>query len=67
MEKIIVKVIVDGEELASLDMGEGREDFTYRDEIVFYSGKHIYNKDGTFAPYSSFIRLARPKKEDLEK
>lgn len=61
MEKITIKVIVDGEELPPFNMGAGEEDPIYKDEIAFFSMGHIYNKEGNKAPYDYTIRLTRQK------
>jgi len=64
MEKITIKVIVDGEELTPLNMGVGKEDTIYKDQIVFFSMGHIYNKEGNKAPYDYSIHLTRGKTDE---
>ena len=64
MEKLIVRVEVDGVELEPIDMGEGREDTTYKGDIKFYSMGHVFNKDHTHAPYEYMISLTRHKSEE---
>ena len=61
MEKIVIKVIADGEELSPIVMREGKEDSIYKDEVVFFSMGHVLNKERTVAPYDYTIRLTRPK------
>lgn len=63
MEKIIIKVIVDGEELAPFSMGKGHEDTIY-DDIIFYTMGHVFNKEGNKAPYDYTIRLTRHKTKE---
>lgn len=64
MERITVKVIVDEGELAPIDMGVGEEDPVYKDDIVFFSTGHVYNKERSRAPYDYVIRLNRHKTEE---
>ena len=67
MEEITIKVIVDGEELPPLNMGEGEEDQIYKDQIAFFRMGHVYNKEGNKAPYDYTIRLTRNKTEAEKK
>lgn len=64
MERIIVRVEVDGVELAPFNMGAGEEDHIYKDDISFFSMGHVYNKEGNKAPYDYTIRLVRHKTEE---
>ncbi len=64
MEEIIIKVIVDGEEQAPINMGAGKEDSVYEDDIAFFSMGHIKNKEETKAPYNYTIRISRHKAEE---
>lgn len=63
MEEIIIEVLVDGEEQAPINMGAGKEDSIYEDDIAFFSTGHIKNKEETEAPYDYTIRLTRHKTE----
>lgn len=63
MEKITIKVVVDGEELTPISMGIVHEDPIYKDDIAFYIMGHIYNKEGNRVQYDCSIRLTRPKTE----
>lgn len=64
MERITFQVIVDGEELAPFNMGAGKEDSIYKDDIAFFCMGHIYNKERNKAPYDYTIRLTRHKTEE---
>ena len=61
MEKIVVKVIVDGVESAPIEMGKGEESAVYSNDIVFYSMGRIYNKEKTKAPYEYNISIRKRK------
>lgn len=63
-EKIIVRVEVDGVELAPIELGEGMQDGIYIEDIVFFSMGDLYNKEHTVAPYSYMFRLNRHKTEE---
>jgi len=63
MEKIEIKVVVDGKELEPIIMGEGKEGYVYKNDIVFYSMGHIHNKDKTVALYEYNISIRRLKKD----
>lgn len=66
MEKIIVRVEVDGVELAPVEMGEGHEDHIYKDDMTFFSMGHVFNIEHTRAPYDYTFSLSRHKtKEEL--
>ena len=66
MEKIIVRVEVDGVELAPIEMGEGHEDLIYKDDIKFFRMGHVFNIEHTRAPYDYTFSLSRHKtKEEL--
>ena len=67
MEEITIKVLVDGEELTPFNMGVGKEDHIYKEEITFFSMGHIYNKQGNKAPYNYSIHLTRHKTEAEKK
>jgi hypothetical protein len=64
MEKIVVKLGVDGVELEPLDMGKGETDSFYEEDMVFYKGGYIFNKEHTHGVYSCSIRLSRHKTKE---
>jgi len=65
-EKIIIHIEVDGDitTLEPVDMGEGRQDAIYRDDISFYRGGDTNNKEHTFALYRYSFHLSRHKFDD---
>ena len=66
MEKIIVRVEVDGVKLEPIEMGEGHEDLIYKEEMMFFSMGHVFNMEHTRAPYDYTLSLSRHKtKEEL--
>ena len=66
MENIVVKVVVDGVELAPINMGEGKTSTLYKEDITFFSMGHVHSAEGTHVPYVYLIRLDRAKtKEEL--
>jgi len=66
MEKIIVRVEVDGVELEHIEMDEGHEDPIYKEEMMFFKMGHVFNIEHTRAPYDYTLSLSRPKtKEEL--
>ena len=65
-EKIIVRIEVDGVELNPIDMGKGKTDSVYKEDIFYYSGEHALNKEKTLALYTCSIRMSRQKtKEEI--
>ena len=66
MEKIIVRVEVDGVELAPIEMGEGHEDLIYKEEMTLFKMGHVFNIEHTRVPYGYTLSLSRHKtKEEL--
>lgn len=61
MEKIILLPIIDGNNLDEIDMGEGKQDMLYKEEVVFYKSGYIIV--GNKAEYSYSIRLVRNLRE----
>lgn len=67
MEKIVVKIEVDGIELTPIDMGPSRQDSTYKDDIAFYKMGNAGLARGRFLPYQYSIGITRHKtKEEKE-
>ena len=64
MERITIKVVVDGEELAPFSVEAGEEDHVHKDDVSFFGMGHVYNKEGTKAPYDYTVRLVRHKTEE---
>jgi len=66
MEKIIVRVEVDGVELEHIEMGEGHEAPIYKEEMMFFSMGRVFNIEHARAPYDYTLSLSRHKtKEEL--
>ena len=66
MEKIIIRVAVDGVELAPIEMDEGHEGTFYKDDMTFFKMGHVFNIEHTRAPYDYTLSLSRHKtKEEL--
>lgn len=63
-EKIVIRVEVDGMEVYLIELGEGREDYFYKDDIAFFSMGRLFNKERTIAPYDYVFRLCRHKTEE---
>lgn len=64
MEKIIIRVEVDGVELLPIELGKGKESSFYKDDIAFFSMGHLFNKEHTHSPYEYLFRLDRRKTEE---
>ena len=66
MERIIVRVEVEGVELAPIEMGEGHGDTFYKEEMTFFKMGRVFNIEHTRAPYGYTLSLSRHKtKEEL--
>ena len=61
MEKIVVKIEVDGVPLKPLALGKGKQHFIYEDDMQFFLMGHLFNVKGTLAPYEFTISLTRHK------
>jgi len=61
MEKIIIKVIVDGEELKPVEMADGVQSYFYEDEIQFHWQGHLFDKAGKKATHFGSINITRNK------
>lgn len=69
MEKIILRVEVDGIELSPIEFGKGEQSHFYKDDIAFFKMGHLLNKEQTESPYEYLFRLDRckTKEEKLDK
>lgn len=67
VEEIVIRVEVDGVELAPINMGRGCKDSVYEDDIRFFSMGRVFIKDRTYALYDYTFSLSRHKfVEELE-
>ena len=64
MEKIVVRVEVDGVELAPVQMPEGKQDLFYEDGMTFFKMGHVLDVKGKEVSYRYSIRLDRRKTEE---
>jgi len=62
-EKIIVKIIVDGEEMSDITMGEPKQDIFHSDGMQINYFGHIFDKEQKTAPYHATISLYRLKRK----
>ena len=60
-ENIIVRIEVDGVELAPINMGHCSTNRFYETDMQFYSMGNVFNKEHTLAPYEYLISLTRHK------
>ena len=63
MEKIVIEIVVDNIKLHPIAMGLGEQHLIYKDDIMFFSMGHVFNREGTEVPYDYTINLTRHKTE----
>lgn len=66
MEKIVIRVEIDGVELSPIELAEGEQDGLYEGYLAFFGMGSLFNKERTVAPYNYTIRLTRPKTKEEE-
>lgn len=67
MEKITINVRVNGFELPPIDMGEGKQDPIYEDDIYFYKSGNLGLEGTNRLPYQYNIRISRHKTDSEKK